>query len=94
MTGEYGYTWFLPRFFTDNWWSQTYGEPNMCTVAEMQKAVQGYWTVDYNNLGPMDSHIVGNLTVAQWDSQYRQRLAEMKKAVGIHSINGSSINQK
>lgn len=80
MTAYNGYAWFLPAWFTHEWWlidgnkRQFYGETIPCTSAEMERAVAGHFFFNTAFLGPEESVIVGNLTVKDWAGMYLSRL--------------------
>ena len=84
MTGKDGYVWFLPNWFLPNWWM---GSSDVgCTPRELNHAIQGYWTMANEVLGPRDSVIQGNLTVKQWTEQYMHRLEVLASLVSIKSL--------
>ena len=79
MTAWQGYVWFLPTWFTHQWWhtdryNAQFGERVPCTTAQMMHAMQGYFSLNTAYLGPGESRIVGNRTVNQWLHAYQQRL--------------------
>lgn len=79
MTAYNGYVWFLPAWFTLDWWltdrnKQYYVETIPCTSAEMERAVDGHFLFNTAFLGPEESVIVGNLTVKDWAGMFLSRL--------------------
>ena len=85
MTAYEGYQWFLPTWFTPRWWDTDFfngeGQANMiftspvpCTTRQMRRAIDGHMSLTNAFFGPEESHIVGNLTVAQWKDAYLERL--------------------
>lgn len=79
MTAYDGYVWFLPSWFTPQWWMTDQfnalgGEHISCTREQMMKAIYGYFFLNTASLGPGNSQIVGNLTVNEWLKEYVYRL--------------------
>jgi len=83
MTAENGYIWFLPAWFTKQWYqtdifNSLMAEHIPCTSADMNKAVQGHFLLNTAFLGHGDSQIVGNVTVHQWEQMYTTRIKELQ----------------
>ena len=80
MTAEHGYVWFLPAWFTEQWWDTDKhnaafpAEKVPCTSAEMLSAVQGHFVLTTAYLGEENSEIVGNCTVRNWLEAYIEHL--------------------
>ena len=87
MTGAEGYVWFLPYWFTQQWWDtdrhnegQQDAERVSCTSLEMLSAVQSHFYLNTAFLGPENSYIVGNTTVGGWFTSYLERMEELVSA--------------
>ena len=82
MTARDGYHWFLPGWHTLYWWDTdhfnkvtqnpgyTMKENIPCTTAQMDIAIEGHMTLRNAFFGPENSHIVGNMTVKEWNRTY------------------------
>ena len=82
MTASEGYVWFLPAWFTQNWWlteryNEFFSEGVPCTSAEMERAVQGHFFLNTAFLGHEDAVIVGDMTVREWANIYFDKIEEM-----------------
>jgi len=94
MTAEYGYVWFLPAWFTEQWWDtdkHNAAFPNEkvpCTSSEMLLAVQGHFILTTAFLGEENSQIVGNCTVRNWLEAY---LEHVQALVGDSKHNASFL---
>ena len=84
MTAAEGYVWFLPAWFTHQWWQtdklyshKNFNENVPCTSAEMLEAVQAHFFFNTAFLGQSDSAIVGNCTVRHWYETYLSRMEEL-----------------
>ena len=84
MTAYNDYVWFLPAWFTQQWWDtdrynngQYTSEVVPCTSAEMLRAVQSHFFLNTAFLGPEESHIVGNRTVRSWFTAYLERMNDL-----------------
>ena len=80
MMAEHGYVWFLPAWFTEQWWDTDKhnaafpAQKVPCTSAEMLSAVQGHFVLTTAYLGEENSEIVGNCTVRNWLEAYIEHL--------------------
>ena len=98
MTAEHGYVWFLPAWFTEQWWDTDKHnaafpmEKVPCTSAEMLSAVQGHFVLTTAFLGEENSQIVGNCTVRNWLEAYLEHLqALVSKTSRPNSSSSSSV---
>jgi len=89
MTADHGYVWFLPAWFTEQWWDtdkHNAAFPNEkvpCSTAQMLSAVQGHFVLTTAFLGEENSHIVGNCTVRYWLEAYLEHLQALVSNVTL-----------
>jgi ABC-type branched-subunit amino acid transport system substrate-binding protein len=86
MTARNGYIWFLPSWFTRFWWNRKDAENVPCTAEEMQAVLHSHMLFAVSSLGPMDSEIVGNMTVMGWLAEYNKMMNDLKVCNRISSI--------
>jgi len=82
MNANSGYVWFLPAWFTNQWYlsdrfNKLTSDYIPCSSAHMSEAVQGHFLLNTAFLGPDISQIVGNVTVHQWYDIYKTRIAAL-----------------
>lgn len=73
--------WFLPLWLEENWYNTTFhnksGVP--CTINEMQKAINGYFSISHSYFAPDDSIMQEGKTVRQWRNNYEKSCREMNE---------------
>ena len=84
MTSRDGYVWFLPAWYTEDWWDVDYynGEPELeerhqehveCTSEQVRWAASGHLSLSHAIFDADDATVVGNITVKQWKEAYIKR---------------------
>lgn len=78
MTARNGYVWLLPAWFTKLWWEKNEAENVPCSVEEMQAVLKSHLIFVVSFLGPMESEIVGNMTVREWFDAYNEMMYKLQ----------------
>ncbi|ELU06196.1 hypothetical protein CAPTEDRAFT_136189, partial [Capitella teleta] len=81
MTPKQGFVWFLPAWFTRNWWDtdniqRSVKEEVPCSSQQMRQAVDCHFVLNIMHFGPLNQRIVGNMTVDEWLKRYMGRVSE------------------
>ncbi|KAK3874047.1 hypothetical protein Pcinc_020983 [Petrolisthes cinctipes] len=77
MTARYDYVWFLPRWFTSNWYNTSLytgkdRERINCTTAEMLEAVDRHMSLGFAYYAPDEEVTHENMTVDEWRKKYKE----------------------
>nr|XP_045615701.1 uncharacterized protein LOC123768923 isoform X1 [Procambarus clarkii]XP_045615702.1 uncharacterized protein LOC123768923 isoform X1 [Procambarus clarkii]XP_045615703.1 uncharacterized protein LOC123768923 isoform X1 [Procambarus clarkii]XP_045615704.1 uncharacterized protein LOC123768923 isoform X1 [Procambarus clarkii] len=78
MTARHNYVWFLPRWFTSNWYdTQLYSEKDKkkipCNTSMMLEAIDRHMSLGYAYYADDDFVYHENKTVRQWREEYYQQ---------------------
>lgn len=94
MTAHEGYVWFLPSWYSNDWWDVDFfnSPPNLedtrpqesvpCTTEQMEIAIQGHFFLDKTFPDPDHTLVAGDITVGQYKEAYAMRVG---KAVSYKS---------
>ncbi|KAF2360714.1 Serine-threonine/tyrosine-protein kinase catalytic domain [Trinorchestia longiramus] len=75
MTARHGYVWFLPPWFTKEWYlKETLNASNAvkCTTRQIMQALDGHLSLGYAYFAPNDVVYHENITVGQWREEYKR----------------------
>lgn len=80
MTAANGYVWFLPLWFTSNWYdtdkvnsaAKEDFERVDCTTEQMIMAIDGHMSLAYKFYADTDSIMQKGITVGKWLDQYKK----------------------
>lgn len=87
MTAFEGYVWFLPSWYQKDWQNVDYynSEPDTheayphrenvpCSTAEVEHGAEGHFVLSKSFTAPLDTWVVGNITVREFKALYAKRL--------------------
>ncbi|KAF2362436.1 Receptor ligand binding region [Trinorchestia longiramus] len=77
MTARHGYVWFLPQWYSENWFNKTEkGDESLpeCTYEQMMDALDGHMSLSYQYFGDDNQTMQTNKTVGEWHTQYEKEV--------------------
>ena len=88
MTAHEGYVWFLPSWYSNDWWDVDYynSQPNLgdtrpqenipCTTENMEYAVNGHFILQKTFSDPDNTTVIGGINISDYKTIYRQRVGK------------------
>jgi len=95
MTAHEGYVWFLPAWYSSDWWDVDYynSRPNPgderpqehipCSTNNMEYAIDGHFVLQKTFTDPDETLVVGGISISEYKKKYAQRVG---KAVSLFPI--------
>lgn len=75
MTGKEGYLWFLPHWFTKNWYDTDALESNSnCSTEQMSAALEGHMSLSYRYFAEDSQIMQTGQTVSDWKVEYAKAI--------------------
>ncbi|CAG0879002.1 unnamed protein product [Darwinula stevensoni] len=89
MTAKNGYVWFLPRWFSRDWFHASHynqilsiEERVPCNTSEMMEAINGHFSLAYAYFAEEDALMQESITVGEWRKRYEAECANSPKIKG------------
>lgn len=88
MTAHEGYVWFLPSWYSDDWWDVDYynsppshgdnrpQEHIPCNTENMEYAIEGYFILQKTFSDPDSTKVIGGIEIRDYKMQYAQRVGK------------------
>ncbi|KAK3086705.1 hypothetical protein FSP39_022204 [Pinctada imbricata] len=84
MTAHEGYVWFLPSWYSNNWWDvdlhnkQTQNKEDMipCTTPMMKYAIDGHFMLSKTLYESPKTLVIGNITIGQFKVRYAKKVGQ------------------
>lgn len=88
MTAREGYVWFLPAWYSEDWWDVDYynsppshGDPRPqestpCTTQNMEYAIDGHFILQKTFSDADDTKVIGDITIGQFKRMYATRVGK------------------
>ncbi|KAH3769941.1 hypothetical protein DPMN_171220 [Dreissena polymorpha] len=88
MTAHEGYVWFLPSWYSEDWWDVDYynsrphpgdsrpQEHIPCTTNNMEYAIDGHFVLQKTYTDPDNTTVVGGINISHYKMMYAQRVGK------------------
>jgi len=88
MTAHEGYVWFLPSWYSDDWWDVDYynsapshgdnrpQEHIPCNTENMEYAIDGHFLLQKTFSDPETTKVIGGIKIRDYKMQYAQRVGK------------------